>query len=74
MAAIIGALGSKQGIFRNERVDMCLATTMVLLPTGFEGHLPLAWIVAMGDGNLIAPIVLPPTLNEIEFGTWELTP
>jgi hypothetical protein len=75
MGAIIEVLGSTQvDVARNELIDRCLVTTMALLPTGFEGRLPLAWIVAMGDGNLIAPIILPPTLNEIESGTWEQTP
>jgi hypothetical protein len=75
LQAVHSALGSTiVGVLDLQLIYKLLAMTLVLVPTGFEGRLPLAWTVALGDGNLIAPILLPPTLQEIETDSWECRP
>jgi hypothetical protein len=68
------ALAAPRGPDDPEMFSALLAAAAAVLPTPFSGRFPQAWVVAMGDGNLIIPVILPPTIKELETGTWEVVP
>ncbi|MBV8521577.1 MAG: hypothetical protein JOY71_05515 [Acetobacteraceae bacterium] len=49
-----------------------LAFVTALAPTADARRFPIVWVVMMTDGKeMISPLILPPSIEEIENGSWE---
>jgi hypothetical protein len=53
-------------------VRKTIATAVASTPAEVCGRLPIAWAVVVGKrASAVIPVILPPTIQEIEAGTWE---
>jgi hypothetical protein len=62
--------------FQSTAIDLDLlhGIAAVVDPTKLDGRLPVAWALALAENaHAMIPVILPPTMQEIEAGTWEMS-